>query len=316
MPTSSPSLPPALADNLRVPPLFETHPAHHTALGALPISRALPTRGRRLIGPWCFLDRYGPLSFTDEKPMDVAPHPHIGLQTVSWLVEGEVVHHDSLGCEAVVRPGGVNVMTAGRGIAHSEETPRGNVGRLSGVQLWAALPRAHRDVAPSFDPVERVPREEPRGGIVQTFMNGGYADIIGIDAEVHRGETLTMPARAEREHGVMILGGDAEFDGHRLERDAIHYLGTGRSELAFRSSSGARLLLIGGEPFPDPIVMWWNFVAGTPEEIAAAREDWEQHRRFGEVRAYDGPRIPARRAAHPRAAAPPRVVRDPEPKAR
>jgi quercetin 2,3-dioxygenase len=273
--------------------VFETYPARATALGSLQIARALPVRRRRLIGPWCFLDRYGPLSFSDDKPMDVAPHPHIGLQTVSWLVEGEVVHHDSLGCEAVVRPGGVNLMTSGRGIAHSEETPMRNAGRLHGVQLWVALPREHRGVAPRFDAIAQVPREELRGGVVQIFMSQGYSDVIGIDAEVHRGETLTMPARAEREHGVMILAGDAKLDGRVLEPDAIHYLGRGRSELAFRSRGGARLLLIGGEPFAEPILMWWNFVAGSAEEISEAREDWERHRRFGEVVAYDGPRIPA-----------------------
>ena len=139
---------------------------------------------------------------------------------------------------------------------------------------------------------------------MQTFLSAGAADILGVDAEVHRGETLTLEARPEREHGVMLLGGDAEFDGRPLAADAIHYLGDGRSELAFRSAGGARLLLLGGEPFGEPIVMWWNFVAGSHEEIAAAREEWEQgSERFGEVRAYDGPRIPAPALLH-RLAAP------------
>src|SRR5215211_6971660 len=147
-------------------PLFETHPAHTTALGALPILRALPTRGRRLIGPWCFLDRYGPISFTDQKPMDVAPHPHIGLQTVSWLLQGEIVHNDSLGNEALLRPGGVNVMTSGGGIAHAEETPRKNSGRLNGVQLWIALPDAYRNGQASFQHIDEVPIIEQAGGTV------------------------------------------------------------------------------------------------------------------------------------------------------
>jgi quercetin 2,3-dioxygenase len=130
---------------------FEPLPSRDLSLGDLHVSRALPARSRRTVGPWCFLDRFGPLTFAEGKPMDVAPHPHIGMQTVTWLLEGDVLHQDSLGCEAVVRPGGVNVMTAGRGIAHAEQTPARNADRLNGVQLWVALPDAHRDVEPSFD---------------------------------------------------------------------------------------------------------------------------------------------------------------------
>jgi quercetin 2,3-dioxygenase len=281
-------------------PTFEEHPPRETALGDLKIWRALPVRGRRLIGPWCFLDRYGPMSFTDGKPMDVAPHPHIGLQTVSWLLEGEVIHHDSIGGEGTVRPGGVNVMTAGRGIAHAEQTPRKNAGRLNGLQLWVALPDAHRHVEPSFQPLATVPQLEFRGGTSQLFMGAmenaassaaTYSDIIGLDAVVHHGQTLTIPARADREHGVLLLDGEAAFEGQPLARNTMVYLGTERTELAFRTTAGARLLLLGGVPFPEPVLMWWNFVARTPDEIAAARTDWEEGR-FGNV-PYDGPRIEA-----------------------
>src|ERR1700741_3725996 len=128
-----------------MPQTVEEHQSRETDLGALKIWRALPVRGRRLVGPWCFLDRYGPLSFIDAKPMDVAPHPHIGLQTVSWLLQGEVIHNDSQGNEALLRPGGVNVMTSGGGIAHAEETPSQNSGRLNGVQLWIVVPQADRN---------------------------------------------------------------------------------------------------------------------------------------------------------------------------
>src|SRR5438552_5896789 len=143
--------------------MLEAHPSHRTWLGALEIRRALPLRQRRLVGPWCFLDRYGPLSFSEGRPMDVAPHPHIGIQTVSWLLDGEVQHQDSLGFEATVRPRGVNVMTAGRGIAHAEQTPESNRGRLDGVQLWNALPKVDRNTAPSFDHIAEVPRPELHG---------------------------------------------------------------------------------------------------------------------------------------------------------
>jgi redox-sensitive bicupin YhaK (pirin superfamily) len=281
---------------------FEEHPSRETALGDLTIWRALPARGRRLIGPWCFLDRYGPFTFSDGKPMDVAPHPHIGLQTVSWLLEGEVVHHDSIGGEGTARPGGVNVMTAGRGIAHAEETPRRNVGRLSGLQLWIALPDAHRHIAPSFQPVAEVPRIELRGGVAQLFMGAmenvaspadSYSDGIGIDAIVHRGETLTLSSRADREHGVMLLDGDASLDGQALTLNTMVYLGIDRSELALRSAAGARVLVLGGVPFTEPVLMWWNFVARTPEEMAVARAAWEEGDAFGTVREYDGPRLHA-----------------------
>jgi hypothetical protein len=281
--------------------VFEAIHSRETQLGELKIRRALPVRERRMIGPWCFLDRYGPLSFTDAKPMDVAPHPHIGLQTVSWLLEGEVVHHDSIGGEGTVRPGGVNVMTAGSGIAHAEETPRQNVGRLNGLQLWIALPDADRHVAPSFQAIREVPKVELRGGIAQLFMGAtesavspadAYSDGIGIDAEVYRGETLTLPLRGDREHGVFVLDGEAELEGQPLSLDTLYYLGTDRTELALRSRAGARVLLLGGVPFAERILMWWNFVARTPEEIAIARAEWEEGERFGPV-PYDGPRIHA-----------------------
>src|SRR5262245_36652945 len=148
---------------------FERFRAHETSLGSLKVLRALPIRQKRLVGPWCFLDRFGPLSFTEGKPMDVAPHPHIGLQTVTWLFDGEVVHDDSLGSEAVLRPGGVNVMTAGNGITHAEQTPRDHTGRLNGVQLWVALTHEHRHRAAAFQHLKDVPALESSGGITHVF---------------------------------------------------------------------------------------------------------------------------------------------------
>jgi quercetin 2,3-dioxygenase len=282
--------------------VFETNRSRQTALGDLTIWRALPVRQRRLVGPWCFLDRYGPLSFDGGKPMDVAPHPHIGLQTVSWLFDGEVQHKDSIGGEGVVRPGGVNIMSSGRGIAHAEETPKRNSGRLDGVQLWVALPDAYRQMEPSFDHLPEVPRIDFRGGSAQLFAGSAgdarnavamYSDIVGLDVVVHRGEALTLPVELRREHGIFLVEGDATFERQPLQLNTLHYLGCGRSELALHSREGARLLLLGGEPFAEPVLMWWNFVARTPEEIAAARAEWEEGSRFGEVTAYDGPRLAA-----------------------
>ena len=275
---------------------------YEIALGTLRISRALPVRGRRMIGPWCFLDRFGPLSFTEGMPMDVAPHPHMGLQTVTWLLEGEVVHDDSLGEEAVLRPGGVNVMTSGHAIAHAERTPTDNTGRLSGVQLWTALPDRARHGAPSFQHVKLVPVLEPSGGIVRVFSgqladavspSHHLSDLAGADLQVHRGERLEIPLRPDFEYAVLVLSGDCALDGQPLRERVLYYLGVQRADASFASQSGARLMLIGGPPFPETILMWWNFVARTPEEIRDARDDWENGRRFGEVTAYKGQRLHA-----------------------
>jgi redox-sensitive bicupin YhaK (pirin superfamily) len=278
---------------------FDSFSSRRTTLGNLPIWRALPVRNRRMIGPWCFLDRYGPLTFTGEKPMDVAPHPHIGLQTVSCLLDGEVVHRDTLGCEAVVRAGGVNVMTSGRGIAHSEETPRANSGRLEGVQLWVALPEAERHRPPSFQNLDRVPAIELRGGQAHLFAGTmgeitspaeSFSDLIGLELDLR--DDASLPLAAEREHGLFVLSGEASFEDQRLEPNTMYYLGCGRSELPIRTRARTRLLVIGGVPFDETILMWWNFVARTPEEIAEARQRWERGE-FGEVRGYGGPPLTA-----------------------
>ena len=268
---------------------LEAHPGRTTHLGPLQIWRALPVRDRRLIGPWCFLDRYGPISFSSDKPMDVAPHPHIGIQTVSWLLEGEVLHRDSLGCEAMARPGAVNVMTSGKGIAHSEETPASNIGRLNGVQLWVALPDAHRHDAPAFHHVPEVPREEWRGGFAETFSAHTFSPMIGKDVRVH--SSLELELERTFEHGLFILDGGVTLEGQRLEVNTLYYLGMDRS--CIDVSGSGRFLLLGGEPFPETVLMWWNFAARTPEEIAEARAEWESGTRFGAVPGYDGPRLHA-----------------------
>jgi redox-sensitive bicupin YhaK (pirin superfamily) len=253
------------------------------------------------VGAWCFLDRFGPLSFSEAKPLDVAPHPHIGLQTVSWLLQGEVVHNDSLGNEALLRPGGVNTMTSGLGIAHAEETPGKNSGLLNGVQLWIALPDAYRNGQAFFQHIEEVPLIERAGGIVRVFAGSvlgcsspakHFSPVLGADVAVHSRASLDLPLDPSFEHAAMLVAGDAEIDGQSIDPTYLYYLGTDRSSIEFKSREGCRLLLIGGPPFPEKILMWWNFVARTPEEIAQARSDWQGHQRFGEVR-YQGPRLDA-----------------------
>jgi redox-sensitive bicupin YhaK (pirin superfamily) len=279
-------------------PVFQALPARISSLGDLSIRRALPRRERRLAGPWCFLDRYGPLSFTSEKPMDVAPHPHIGLQTVSWLLEGEIIHHDSLGSEALVRAGELSLMTAGHGIAHPEETPSPNSGKLNGVQLWVALPDAARNNEPAFHHYRHLPLREERGGLIRLIMghNAGanlFSPLIAADVTVHRGGTFELPLDPTFEHAILVLDGDAQLEDQPLIPDILYYLGQHRNSIALRSSSGARCLLIGGTPLDEPVLLWWNFVARTNGELAAARADWESNQRFPEVKAYQGPRLAA-----------------------
>lgn len=280
----------------------EAAPARRTTLGSLEIVRALPARERRMVGPWCFFDRYGPLTFADAKPMDLGPHPHIGLQTVSWLLEGELLHRDSLGSETLVRPGQLNLMTAGRGIAHSEETPMRNTNRLSGAQLWIAQPDEARNGDPAFDHFPELPSFEEGGGVGTVILGelgsvrspaGTFTPAVGADLSVGRGATMTLPLRREFEHALFVFEGGARLDGTDLVPDVLYYLGIGRDEAAISTAGGARLLLLGGEPFRETILMWWNYVARTSEEIVSANEDWANRRRFGDVPGYRGPRIEA-----------------------
>lgn len=283
--------------------ILQALPATSTTLGTLPIRRALPRRERRLVGPWCFLDRYGPLSFSNRKPMDVAPHPHIGLQTVSWLLEGELVHNDSLGSEALVRPGELSLMTAGSGIAHTEETPAENSGKLNGVQLWVALPDAARHRAAEFHHYTALPVIEQPGGVLRLIMGAlagrqsagtnDFSPLIAAELTVHQGSAVALPLDAAFEHALLILDGEASLEGQPLTADVLYYLGLQRHSIELRSTHGARCLLIGGTPLNEPVLLWWNFVARTNEELAAARTDWELHQRFEEVKAYRGPRLAA-----------------------
>ena len=286
--------------------VMEALPDRTVRLGSLEVHRVLPVRGRRLIGPWCFFDRFGPVTFAQEKPMEVAPHPHIGLQTVTWLLSGEVVHNDSLGSECLVRPGQLSLMTAGRGIAHTEETPRDNSGKLDGVQLWLALPEANRRMAPEYQCATEQPVVDCAGGRVAVIL-GKLAGIssagrqfspgIGAEIVVDAGQRVCLELQQDFEYGALLASGDAVLLGTPASPNTLYYLGAGRNEIAITSEMGARLILLGGTPFAETILMWWNFVARSAEEIAKARSSWEDLEAsravFGDVRQYKGPRLPA-----------------------
>ena len=297
-------IPSAEAEECRADPSrrMEALPDRTVQLGSLAVHRVLPVRGRRLIGSWCFFDRYGPLTFAREKPMDVAPHPHIGLQTVSWLFSGEVVHNDSLGSECLVRPGQLSLMTAGRGIAHTEETPGENSGSLDGVQLWVALPEQSRGMAPEYQCLKGPGRVELPGVLVTAILGefAGAASAgkqfsrgVGADLAVEARREVTLPLDPTFEYGVLLASGDARVFGITLTQNTLYYLGATGGELGISSERGARLVLIGGVPFGETILMWWNFVARTAEEIVEARTAWERSELYGVVPRYNGPRLAA-----------------------
>ena len=273
-------------------------------LGAITVRHLLPRRQRRLVGPWCFLDVFGPVKQAGGKPMDVPPHPHIGLQTVTWLFAGDALHRDSLGSEARAVPGALNLMTAGRGIAHSEETPADAAGVLHGVQLWIALPDAQRDVAPAFVHYADRPRVDVPGGRVTVILGRmwevsapgrTFSPLLGAEIAADRAPRVVIPLDRTFEHAVIPIDSGLALDDRRLAPDTLHYLGTRRDEVCLSVEPGRRprALLLGGAPLGETVLMWWNFVARTADEILAAREDWQAGRRFGEVRGYPGARLDA-----------------------
>ncbi len=286
-------------------PVRELHVGRDVVLGGprgLPVTRTLPGRDRRMVGAWCFLDAYGPADLTTRTGMVVPPHPHTGLQTVSWLVSGEVLHRDSLGSEQLIRPGQLSLMTAGRAIAHAEETPAEHSPVLQGVQLWVALPEPYRHVAPHFEHHPGLPVYVD-GGASATVLMGEfagaaspartYSPLVGVDATLDAGADARLPLEPDFEYAALALSGGVEVDGLPLAPGPLLYLGSSRSRLAVRAERPARLLLLGGEPFEERIVMWWNFVGRSHEEIVADREDWMSGRRFGTVSGFAGDPLPA-----------------------
>jgi quercetin 2,3-dioxygenase len=275
------------------------------------VMRVLPDRQVRMIGAWCFLDHYGPEELGDRPGMRVWAHPHTGLQTVSWLLEGVVEHRDSLGSQALVRPGELNLMTAGRGIVHSEISPPDRPPRLHGVQLWVALPDGVRDMPPEFATYVDLPElfaapvEGVRGTVLLGELNGVrspasvHTPIGGADLVVEPGRTATLDLDPTWEHGVFVVEGQLSVDGADVAPDQLLYLGPGRTGLALGSSTGARALLLGGEPFAEEIVMWWNFIGRSHDEVAGYRDAWAvRDPRFPPVvdraeRVMEAPPLPA-----------------------
>jgi redox-sensitive bicupin YhaK (pirin superfamily) len=267
------------------------------------VRRLLPNLGRRMVGAWCFIDHYGPDDIADESGMQVPPHPHIGLQTVSWLHDGEVLHRDSLGSLQTVRPRELGLMTSGRAIAHSEESPRDHARYLHGAQLWVALPDAARAMEPSFEHHPVLPEVTGGGGLHATVILGDldgaaspgtvHTPRVGADLTLAAGTDARLPLRPDFEYAVLTMSGESHVDGVPLTPGSLLYLGCGRRELPLRADHPASLMLLGGEPFEERIIMWWNFVGRSSDDIVAARDDWTRGTRFGEVHGYAGPRLAA-----------------------
>ena len=266
------------------------------------IRRALPTRQRRMVGAWCFLDHAGPLEFAAGHGMNVGAHPHTALQTFSWLIEGEVLHRDSLGNAQIIRPGQVNLMTAGRGVVHTEESLP-DERRLHLAQLWIALPSGVADCEPAFDHYPELPRWDA-GGCTLTLLAGSFAGrtapaklhspLVGVDIAGAQGGVLELALDPAFEYGILPLEGSLRIGAEHFATDEFAYLGTGAKTLRVELAPGTRILLLGGEPFAEQIVMWWNFVGYSREEIARAQRDWESCApRFGEVAGHEGKRLAA-----------------------
>lgn len=224
-----------------------------------------------------------PTNVSEDFGIDVGPHPHIGLQTVTWLLEGEALHRDSLGTEQVVRPGQLNLMTAGYGVAHSEEATGHYRGRVHGVQLWVAQPDRTRNGAPAFEHHPDLPLVE-LDRCRATVLVGELLDsrssarhdtaLVGLDLDLRNGVT-ELPLQRDFEYAVVVLDGAVWIDGVRIMADQLAYLVVGRADLSLRSDGPTRALVLGGEPLKETVVMWWNFVGRDRSEFASARQDWE-----------------------------------------
>jgi quercetin 2,3-dioxygenase len=294
--------------------VFELLEPREVPLGgprAMTVRRTLPQRARSLIGAWCFVDHYGPDDVTDrEAGMVVPPHPHTGLQTVSWLFEGEIEHRDSSGAHSHVRPGEVNLMTAGSGIQHSEVSTTATR-RLHGAQLWVALPDSDRHTAPFFEHAPAEPR--PIGdATVRVFMGALgedaasplrlFSPLLGAQLDLPAGGVVELPVDPDFEHGLLVDAGPATLDGHAVPVAHLGYRGPGRTSLRVEAGEhSVRALLLGGVPLGEPIVMWWNFIGRSHDEIEAYRAQWQGDvidggtatGRFGRVEGYDGAPLPA-----------------------
>lgn len=260
--------------------------ARASDLGGFSVRRALPVAGRRMVGPFIFLDEMGPATFAPGEGLDVRPHPHIGLSTVTYLFDGAIAHRDSTGAAQIVRPGALNLMTAGRGVVHSERSPaeeRGGGGRLHGAQLWMALPKALEDCAPAFShfPVAALPRVVAEGKRVRLVLGAAYGEESPVEtptdcvfAEISMAPGAVLPVDPDwDERALYVASGEIDIAGATFGAGRLLALAPGE-RISALALSNARLLLIGGPAMDGPRHIWWNFVSSSKERIEAAKADW------------------------------------------
>ncbi|MCC6926001.1 pirin family protein [Novosphingobium sp.] len=259
-------------------------PVQHD-LGGMYVRRALPAPGVGMVGPFIFVDQFGPAEFIAGSGMAITPHPHAGLSTVTWLFDGAIHHRDSLGTSALIRPGQVNLMTAGKGITHSERSPEdlhGQRQRVWGIQTWLALPDELEDMHPAFEQVADLPVIEERGARATVIMGTlwgmraattCHAPTIYADIALEPGGEIPINPDAT-ERAVMLVNGGASLDGQPLRPYDLNLLDAG-DQLRLTSDHGGRVMLLGGEPLYTPRYIWWNFVSSSPERIRQWTRDWQ-----------------------------------------
>jgi redox-sensitive bicupin YhaK (pirin superfamily) len=257
-------------------------------LGDFKVRRALPARTRTMVGPFIFVDQFGPARLAAGEGMDVRPHPHINLATVTWLFEGAIDHRDSLGSFATIRPGQVNLMTAGRGIVHSERSPareRAEGPQFYGMQTWLALPDGREEIDPAFEAVTDLPLVEDSCAKARVIMGSlwgrraattCHAETIYAEIDLAPSGALPIDSEAD-ERAVMLVGGEASLDGQALEPYALVVLRPGEP-MTLASERGGKVMLMGGEAFPTRRYVHWNFVSSSRERIEQAKEDWRAGR--------------------------------------
>lgn len=283
-------------------PSFISIPTREAIVGDnLPIHRALPSRQKRLIGAWCFLDHAGPSELPQGEDFFVGPHPHIGLQTFTWMIEGEVFHQDSLGYKQLIKPYEINLMTAGHGISHIEMSPAEHSSRIHTAQLWIALPDQYRHIQPAFEHYNNLPITEQEGCrftvLAGEFLGQQspvkvYSDMMGVDIHALQQTAIDIPLRTDYEYGILVLQGELQIGEDTIQPDTLIYFEQGQQHLHLSLNADTRLLLIGGVPFGEDIIVWWNFVARTTEEVQQAALDWTNRtERFGLISEFDDRRL-------------------------
>lgn len=291
------------ATSVRPGPVLERYEPREVPLGgirAAKVQRTLPHRELPTVGAWCFLDAFTP----GDPPMNILPHPHIGLQTVTWPLAGQMLHRDSSGHRQILQAGELNLMTSGDGIAHSEFMV--DDAGAAGLQLWVALPAAARRVPAAFEHLADLPVLELPGARLTVFIgehDGArsaattHSPLLGLQLDLTADSAVDLPLRTDFEHAVLVTSGTIDVAGVQLSPGPLLYLGTDRESVTVHAAGAAQLVLLGGEPLGEDLLMWWNFVGRTHEDIVAARADWEdpvrRAQRFGTVPTHGDDHIPA-----------------------